>query len=110
MKSLQMQAFDKEIQRVRDALANRDDDCAYQHLERAHILGQRYVWPHTLTHFLFLLIGYRRRDYREILGQLARIPIGMLGSALNMAPTGNTGGANVSMFKKMPIPDDLQES
>jgi hypothetical protein len=102
-------AFDNEIHRVRAALAKRDYDTAYQHLERAHILGQRYVWPHAYTHLLFLLIGYRRRDAREILGQLARIPLGMLGSAMNKVPTGNTGGTNVSMFKKMPIPDDLQE-
>ena len=109
MKFLQRQAFDREIRHVRIALANQDYGCAYRHLERAHILGQCYVWPHAYTHLLFLFIGCRRRDYREILGQLARIPIGMLGSALNRAPVGNTGGANVSMFARMPIPEDLQE-
>jgi len=109
MKSLHMQIFDEEIRLVREALAQQDDNRAYRHLERAHIIGQRYVWPHTCTHLLFLLIGYRRRDYREILGQLARIPLGMLGSALNKVPVGNTGGANVNMFKKMSIPEDLQE-
>lgn len=109
MKSLDLQAFDREIQRVREALARRDDESAYRYLERAHILGQRYVWPHTHTHLLFLLIGWRRRDFREMAGQLARIPLGMLGSAVNRVPVGNTGGANVSMFKRMPIPADLQE-
>lgn len=102
-------AFDNEIHRFCTALAKRDYNTAYQHLERAHILGQRYVWPHTYTHLLFLMIGYKRRDIREIFGQLARIPLGMLGSALNTVPVGNTGGANVSMFKKMPIPNDLRE-
>jgi len=109
MESLHRQAFDSEIRCVREALARQDDEGAYRHLERAHILGQRYVWPHTATHLLFLQIGWRRRDYREVLGQLARIPLGMLGSALNRVPVGNTGGANVSMFKKMPIPEDLRE-
>ncbi|HYD81047.1 MAG TPA: DUF3703 domain-containing protein [Paucimonas sp.] len=109
MQPLHRKAFDDEIGHVRDALAQRDHERAYRHLERAHILGQRYVRPHTHTHLLFLLIGWRRRDWREILGQLARIPLGMLGSALNRVPVGNTGGANVSMFQAMPIPDDLRE-
>ncbi len=109
MKPLHKQAFDDEIQQVRIALASRDYDRAYRHIERAHILGQRFVWPHTYTHMLFLAIGWRRRDGREIIGQLARIPMGMLGSAFNRAPVGNTGGANVCMFKEMPVPDDLQE-
>jgi hypothetical protein len=109
MNHFNRQAFDDEVRRARGALANQDYACAYRHVERAHIIGQRHMWPHTQSHLLFLLIGYRRRDYREILGQLARIPLGMLGSALGRVPVGNSGGANVGMFQRMPIPDDLQE-
>jgi len=109
MHGLQKQAFGVEILQVRQAITIGDYNLAYRHLERAHILGQRYVWPHTYTHLLFLVIGWKRRDYGEIIGQLARIPLGMLGSALGRVPTGNTGGANVSMFKTMPVPEDLQK-
>ena len=109
MKHFNRQAFDDEVRRARDALAKQDYASAYRHVERAHIIGQRHLWPHTLSHLLFLLIGYRRRDYREILGQLVRIPLGMLGSALGRVPVGNSGGANVNMFKRMPIPADLQK-
>lgn len=109
MKHFNRQAFDEEVRHARGALAKQDYARAYRHVERAHIIGQSCVWPHTHSHLLFLLIGYRRRDYREILGQLARIPLGMLGSALGRVPVGNSGGANVSMFQRMPIPADLQK-
>jgi hypothetical protein len=33
----------------------------------------------------------------------------MLGSAVGKVPVGNTGGSNVSMFKRMPIAPELQD-
>jgi len=56
-----------------------------------------------------LRIGWRRRDLREVIGQLLRIPGGLIGSALGRVPRGNTGGSNVSAFLEMPIPPDLSE-
>ncbi len=38
----------------------------------------------------------------RIVGATTKAPLGVY-------PMGNTGGANVSPFKPMPIPDDLQE-
>jgi hypothetical protein len=32
----------------------------------------------------------------------------MLGSAMGRVPRGNTGGANVSAFREMPIPPDVR--
>ena len=34
---------------------------------------------------------------------------GILGSAIGILPTGNTGGSNVSPFKKMNISDDIKK-
>jgi hypothetical protein len=82
-------------------------DRAFFHLERAHILGQRATWPHVRTHIAMLAIGWRRRDRREVLGQTMRILAAALFSRL-WVPLGNTGGANVSATKPMPIPADLQ--
>jgi hypothetical protein len=91
------------------ALARDDLDGAFTHLERAHVLGQWHVGPHVLAHLGMLRIGWRRRDLREIVGQLLRIPGGAIGSAMGRVPRGNTGGARVSAFREMPIPPDLRD-
>jgi hypothetical protein len=82
---------------------------AFAHLERAHVLGQWYVRSHLIAHSGMLRIGWRRRDLREIFGQPIRIPGGMIGSAIGRVPRGNTGGANVSAFRPLPIPPDLRD-
>ena len=102
-------AFDAEVQNAERALANDNLVAAFAHLERAHVLGQWYVRPHLITHWGMLRIGWRRRDVREILGQLMRIPGGMIGSAIGRVPRGNTGGSRVSAFQPLPIPPDLKE-
>jgi hypothetical protein len=81
-------------------------DRAFAHLERAHILGQRRTVAHVSIHLDMLRIGWMRRDWREIAGQLVRIPAALLFSRI-WIPVGNTGGANVSATRPMPIPDDL---
>ena len=101
-------AFDAEMRSGQLALAAGNLESAIANFERAHILGQWYVRTHAVAHLGLLRIGWRRRDWREILGQLLRIPGGILGSALGRVPRGNTGGANVSAFREMPIPPDLR--
>jgi hypothetical protein len=101
-------AFDAEMRSARQALAGADPAAAFAHYERAHVLGQWYVRTHTLAHLGMLRVAIRRRDLREIAGQLLRIPGGMLGSALGRVPRGNTGGANVSAFREMAIPPDVR--
>ena len=102
-------AFDAEMRSAGRALASGDLAQAFSHYERAHVLGQWYVGSHVRTHLGMLRIGWRRRDLREILGQLLRIPGGAIGSAIGRVPRGNTGGANVSPVQPMPIPADLRE-
>jgi hypothetical protein len=53
-----------------------------------------------------LQFAWRRRDAREIAGQLTRIAGAALLSRI-WIPEGNTGGARVSAFRRMPIPADL---
>src|SRR5262245_57696059 len=101
-------AFDAEMRSARRALARNELDSAFAHFERAHVLGQWYVRTHTAAHLGLLRVGWRRRDLREVVGQLLRIPGGMLGSAVGRVPSGNTGGANVSAFREMEIPTDLK--
>lgn len=101
------QAFDRDWQLAREARLAGRLDLAFHHLERAHILGQRHTWRHVKSHAGMLHVGWLRSDAREILGQLGRIVAAALFSRI-WVPVGNTGGADVSAFRPMPMPDDLQ--
>lgn len=106
-KSKQREVFDAELVAARTLEATGDFECAFHRLERAHVLGQRSVWAHTLVHWRMFRFGLRQRDVREICGQLPRI-IAALTKTLIWVPKGNTGGARVSAFRPMPVPPDLR--
>jgi hypothetical protein len=99
-------AFVHEWRQAAAARATGDLDRAFAHLERAHILGQRFTGPHLRSHVGMLAIGWQRRDRREVLGQLARLVAAALFSRL-WVPVGNTGGADVPALRPMPVPTDL---
>ena len=100
-------AFKHEMQRAVIAKKNVDFEDAFHHYERAHILSQKYTWPHMKSHLGMLHIGYLRKDAREVFGQCVRVVAAMFFSKI-WVPIGNTGGANVSALKPMPIPEDLK--
>lgn len=99
-------AFEQAWQAAVDARCAGALEVAFAHLERAHILGQRRTWPHVRTHVAMLAIGWQRQDRREVLGQVGRTVAAMLFSRV-WVPVGNTGGASVSPFLPMPLPEDL---
>ena len=89
--------------------ARHDDPAAsFAHLERAHVLGQASTREHVRVHWHMLRWGWRRRDLREVLGQLLRIAGAASKTAIGLVPAGNTGGANVSPFRRMPLAPDLE--
>jgi hypothetical protein len=100
------QVFDEELQEARRLISVGDLSAAFGRLERAHILGQRSTRAHVLAHWEMLRVGWRSKDAREVRGQLVRLVGATLLSRI-WIPEGNTGGANVSAFKSMPIPADL---
>jgi hypothetical protein len=102
------EAFDSEWRLAEAARERGDLATAFHHLERAHILGQRSTRLHVRSHLGMLRIARARRDRGEVIGQLPRIVAATLFSRI-WVPTGNTGGANVSALKPMPIPPDLQK-
>jgi len=55
-----------------------------------------------------LAYAFRGRDRREIIGQLLRLIVAGPGSWTGRYPVGNTGGADVSALRPMPVPDDLR--
>lgn len=108
MRAALRSAFEQEMQRAGEHLLAGEHAAAFRCYERAHVLGQRFVGPHLRTHVGMLRVGWRRRDVREIIGQLLRIPGGVIGSAIGRVPIGNTGGANVPALRPMDIPPDLR--
>lgn len=100
---------DEEIARAGDFLKKGDYQNAFRHLERAHVLGQSSTFQHTRVHFLMLKIGWKMKSGREIFGQIFRIIGASTKTPFGIYPTGNTGGANVSPFKPMPVAEDLRE-
>jgi Protein of unknown function (DUF3703) len=101
-------AFDTEIALAKERISRGELDTGFVHLERAHVIGQASVWPHARSHWLMLIVELRRRRPVAVIGQAVRIVLGALGSAVGVVPVGNTGGSNVSMFKRMPIAPELQ--
>lgn len=92
---------------ARTARDSGDTVSEWSHLERAHILSQPMAIAHVRTHLSMLAFGLRRRDRREVIGQLARLLVAGPGSLTGRYPVGNTGGADISAFAVLPIPDDL---
>jgi hypothetical protein len=100
--------IDAEVEKAGRLVAENDLAAAFRHLERAHVLGQAITYEHVRVHFLMLEIGWKRRDLREIFGQLLRVAGASALTPFGIYPIGNTGGANVSPFEPMPIAEDLQ--
>ncbi len=102
-------AFEEEMQKAKEFYLKSDWNTCFLYLERAHILGQRNFISHTVNHWWMLKVGFKKKDSKEILGQIPRLLFGGITSLLGKAPIGNTGGANVGILQPMPIPKDLQE-
>lgn len=98
---------DAELHAADQALAARDPARAFAHLERAHVLGQSSTIEHVRVHAHMLRWGIAQRSPREMLGQLLRIAGAATKTALGLVPHGNTGGSDVSPFRRMPIAPDL---
>lgn len=84
-----------------------DASLTAHHLARAHILGQLSTAQHVRVHAAMLAWAWRQGCLREAFGQAWRLA----GAALKTwlwVPAGNTGLADVSGFRPMPIPPDLR--
>jgi hypothetical protein len=100
-------AWTAELDAARAARMTGNSGAEWTHLERAHILSQPMAGAHVRTHLAMFAAAWRRHDRHEVVGQLFRMLVAAPGSATGKYPVGNTGGANVSAFEPMPIPEDL---
>lgn len=109
MTKLQLkQEFYNQIGFGKTALKQKSYSEAFYHFENAHILGQKHLYRHTISHLWLLLYGIKTRDLKEIIGQILRT-IASIFFTLVWIPVGNTGGANVSAIKPMPIRNELKK-
>tara|TARA_B100001250_G_scaffold414522_1_gene453520 strand:- start:1318 stop:1686 length:369 start_codon:yes stop_codon:yes gene_type:complete len=92
-----------EIAQSDKCSAENDAVSAFRHLENAHVLGQTSTWWHVRVHWLMLVWAYKNKSGREFSGQILRIVGAATKTAIGLVPTGNTGGANISPFKRLPI-------
>ena len=82
---------------------------SFRFLERAHVLGQASTSLHVRVHCLMLRWAIRQHRGAEAAGQVLRIVAAVCKTVIGWVPRGNTGGANVSPLRRMPIPADLQQ-
>ena len=80
---------------------------SFGRLERAHVLGQASTIQHVRVHIQMLLWAWRERSAKEFFGQVFRIAGAATKTAVGLVPEGNTGGANISPFKRLPVSADL---
>ena len=80
----------------------------FQHLERAHVLGQSATAEHVRVHWRMFRFAVRNRMTGEAFGQAWRLVAAAIFTAFGLVPEGNTGGADVSGFRRMTVPQDLR--
>ena len=100
--------FTQELDGYKSNLSNGHIRKAWHHLERAHIIGQRYPFAHTYVHWKMLKFGFRIKSTTEVLGQIPRLFVGGVKSFVGKVPVGNPGGANVPPLKSFPISEEIQ--
>ena len=87
--------------------AAQDPSNGFEHLERAHVLGQASTREHVRVHWRMLTWALSHRDAKEFFGQTVRIIGAATKTFIGFVPSGNTGGANVSAVKPMPVDPEL---
>jgi hypothetical protein len=97
-----------EITLAEQARTNSDIHAEFQHLENAHVIGQESTYWHVQVHWLMLKWAIRNGRLKEFFGQAFRVVGATTKTAVGLVPQGNTGGANVSPFKVMPIKAEHQ--
>jgi len=101
--------FDSELSKYIAEYENGNLQVAWHHLERAHIIGQRYPYAHTYVHWKMIQFGFKINSGREVLGQIPRLLFGGVKSFVGKIPVGNPGGSNVSPLKPFPIGNEIRD-
>jgi hypothetical protein len=98
--------FYNQLQLGKTALKEKNYKNSFYHFENAHILGQKHVWRHTVSHYWMFAFGIKTNNVKEMIGQVVRILASLL-FTLIWVPLGNTGGTNISPIKPIPVRKEL---
>jgi hypothetical protein len=101
--------FEEEIKQSKTEFDNGNLANAWHHLERAHIIGQKYPMAHSFVHWKMLQFGIKIKSSKEVVGQIPRLLVGGVKSFVGKIPVGNPGGANVPPMKPFPIDPEINE-
>ena len=101
--------FQRELESYQSEISKGNLTVAWNHLERAHIIGQKYPYAHSFVHWKMLQFGVKIKSGREVIGQIPRLLVGGVKSFVGTIPVGNPGGANVSPIKPFPVEAEIQE-
>lgn len=93
----------EEFRRSESCLRQNDPLRAFNHLESAHVLGQESTYFHVLAHVRMAQWAICQKKPREFFGQILRIFGALTKTFIGLVPSGNTGGANISPFKSLPL-------
>jgi hypothetical protein len=96
-----------EVEAARSLALAGESALSFRRLERAHVLGQSSTVQHVRVHIQMLVWAWRERSAKEFLGQVLRIVGAATKTAVGLVPEGNTGGANVSPFRRLPVTAEL---
>jgi len=100
--------YDAELTAYKERMEAGNLSNAWLHLERAHIIGQRYPFTHSYVHWKMLHYGIHIKSGKEVIGQIPRLIFGGVKSFVGKVPLGNPGGANVPPLKPFKISSELQ--
>ena len=62
-----------ELEKYKAELLKENLSCAWEHLERAHIIGQSWPKEHNHIHWLMLKFGFKIKNRKEIFGPDSKI-------------------------------------
>jgi hypothetical protein len=90
------------------AASGRELDLQWTWLMAAHVVGQHHAGLHFDSHCRMLALARQTRDWKEVLGQLARLALLPLGHLLRRIPHGNIGRSTVPITRPMQPPETVQ--
>ena len=73
------------------------------------MLGQASTREHVRVHWRMLRWAARQRRPPEFAAQVFRIVGAAVMTAVGLVPEGNTGGGNMSAFRRLPVPPELAD-
>ena len=100
--------FKKELKMYRGEFEKRNFLSAWQHFERAHIIGPAMAKRTYLRPLADAEVWLQDQKLEGDLGTNTAILVGGVKSFVGKIPVGNTGGANVPPLQPMEIPEDIK--